>query len=54
MDFGPHTDIILVCYALAVLVIAGLAGWLIWDGRRQSRALADLEAQGIRRRSAGG
>ena len=52
MDFGPYADIILSCYALAVLVIAGLTLWLIWDGQRHSRALADLEARGVRRRSA--
>ena len=54
MGFGPYADIILSCYALAVLVMSGLVLWLLWDGQRQERTLADLEARGVRRRSAEG
>ena len=52
MPLGPYAGFIIASYGLAALVIAGLTGWLIWDGQRQRRALADLEARGIRRRSA--
>ena len=52
MDLGPHAAYIWASYAMVALVIAGLAGWLIADGHRHERRLADLEAQGIRRRSA--
>lgn len=52
MNLGPYASFIIASYGLAALVIAGLTGWLIWDGQRHQRALADLEARGIRRRSA--
>ena len=53
MQLGPHAHFIVAAYGVAALVIAALIGWLIDDGRRQSRALAALEARGIKRRSAG-
>lgn len=50
MDFGPHAVFIGLSYAVATLVIAALVLWLLVDGRRQSRRLADLEARGLSRR----
>jgi len=37
-----------------VVVLGGLVGWIVLDGQALRRRLADLEARGIRRRSAGG
>ena len=42
---------IFASYGLTAVVLLSLAAWLIWDGRRQQRRLADLEARGLRRRS---
>lgn len=52
LDLGPHAAFIWASYAIVALVLAGLILWLIIDGRRQTRALAELEARGVRRRSA--
>ena len=51
VDLGPYAGFILASYAIAAVVIAGLIGWLVLDGKRLARALADLEARGIRRRA---
>lgn len=50
---GPHWGFILGAYGLALLVFAVLLAWVIADHRAQRRILADLEARGVRRRSAG-
>ena len=54
MDFGPHTGFILAAYASVITVLGGLVLWLIYDGKRYTRALDELEARGVKRRSAGG
>ena len=46
MDLGPHAVFILVSYAAAIVVVAGLIAWVIGDHRVQRRALGDLEAHG--------
>jgi heme exporter protein D len=46
-----HAGFILAAYLTTAVVIAGLALWIVVDGRTQRRRLADLEARGIRRRS---
>ncbi|MDX2203241.1 MAG: heme exporter protein CcmD [Hyphomicrobiaceae bacterium] len=51
MDLGPHAAYILASYAAAALVVLLLAAWLMLDGRRQQRLIAELEARGVRRRS---
>ena len=51
MNLGPYAGFIWASYACTGLVIGGLIGWLIVDGNRQARALADLEARGVKRRS---
>jgi heme exporter protein D len=51
MSLGPHADFILSAYAVTVVVIAVMIGWVIVDHRRQQRALADLEERGVSRRS---
>jgi heme exporter protein D len=49
---GDHGGFILATYLVAVLVLTGLLVWIVLDGRMLRRRLADLEARGIRRRSA--
>jgi heme exporter protein D len=50
--FGPHAGFILAAYAITFAVIAALAVWIVADGRRVRRRLAEMEARGITRRSA--
>lgn len=53
IDQGPHAVFIISAYAGVTLAIAGLVFWTLLDAARIARKLADLEARGIRRRSAG-
>ena len=52
MSLGPHAAFILAAYAAAIVVVAGLIAWVVADFRAQRRALGDLEAHGVTRRSA--
>lgn len=52
MSLGPHAAFIWASYGAMAIVIAALVVWLVADGRRLERRLADLEARGVRRRSA--
>jgi heme exporter protein D len=52
MNLGPHAAFIIAAYAAAIVVVAGLIGWVIVDFRAQKRVLGDLEAHGVTRRSA--
>jgi heme exporter protein D len=51
IDLGPHAAFIWASYAIYAVVLAGLIGWLVWDGARTKQQLADLEARGVSRRS---
>ena len=51
LDLGPHAAFIWASYAAVGLVLGALVAWLVFDGRRQRRRLADLEARGHARRS---
>ncbi|MGD9785725.1 MAG: heme exporter protein CcmD [Hyphomicrobiaceae bacterium] len=51
MDLGPHAGFIWASYGAVALVLGLLVLWLVLDGRRQRRLLAELEARGVRRRS---
>jgi heme exporter protein D len=53
MDLGPHAAFIVASYAAFVAVLGALVAWLLWDGRRQAKALAEFEARGVSRRSRG-
>lgn len=53
LDLGNHAGFIWAAYGASVLVLAGLITWIRLDAKRQSDLLADLEAKGVRRRSAG-
>ncbi|MCJ9674180.1 MULTISPECIES: heme exporter protein CcmD [unclassified Neorhizobium] len=47
-----HTFYIAMSYAVSAIVILCLIGWTWLDGRARRQELAELEASGIRRRSA--
>ena len=51
MDLGPHAAFIVGAYAVALVIVAALVGWVLIDNRRQRQILSDLEAKGITRRS---
>jgi heme exporter protein D len=51
-DLGPHAAFIWAAYAVTVIAVAALVLFVVQDDRRQRQLLADLERQGIRRRSA--
>jgi heme exporter protein D len=51
---GPHAGFIIACYVVTALVVAALFIWLFSDRSRLTRQIAELEAKGITRRSAGG
>jgi heme exporter protein D len=51
MNLGPHAVFIVASYAAAFVVVAGLIAWVYLDFRAQRRALGDLEAHGVTRRS---
>ena len=51
MDLGPHAGFIVIAYAVAIVIVAGLIVWVMLDRRHLSRAVDELEAQGITRRS---
>lgn len=52
MTLGKYAGTILACYGAVALLVVVIMGWLIQDGRRLARQLAELEARGVRRRSA--
>ena len=51
MNLGPHAAFIVTAYVAAMVIVAGLIGWIVLDRRRLSRILDDFDAQGISRRS---
>lgn len=48
---GPHYAFIVASYAIVAVVLVGLIFWVVYDGRTQRRLIAELEAQGVARRS---
>ncbi len=51
MNLGPHAAFIVAAYAAAIVIVAGLIVWVVLDRRQLTRALDDLEARGVTRRS---
>jgi heme exporter protein D len=51
MDLGPHAFFIVGSFAATGLILAALILNAVLDHRVQVRALADLEARGVTRRS---
>jgi heme exporter protein D len=52
VELGPHASFIVAAYGASVLIILTLIVWIVVDYRSQLRVLADLERQGVTRRSA--
>jgi heme exporter protein D len=50
MDLGPHAVFILASYGIVTMVIGALIGWMLADGHRQRRLLAEIEAESGHRR----
>jgi heme exporter protein D len=48
---SAHDLYVAAAYAITVVVLAGLVGWILLDQRARRRELAELEAAGVRRRS---
>jgi len=51
IELGPHANFILAAYGIALLVLLVLIAWIALDYRSQRRRVAELESQGITRRS---
>ena len=49
-----HVAFVSIAYAVTAAVILGLIAWVVIDQRARKREIADLEARGVRRRSASG
>jgi heme exporter protein D len=52
LDLGPHASFILAAYGVTAIAVLGLVLITLADDRAQRRKLAELERQGVRRRSA--
>ena len=51
MDLGPHAFFIAAAYGATAIILGGLILRAVLDHRAQVRALAELEARGVMRRS---
>jgi len=51
MGLGPYAAFIVGAYGAAALIVTAMVAWVVIDHRRQARALAELEAHGVTRRS---
>ena len=51
MNLGQHAGFIVAAYAAAAVIVAVLIAWVLADHRTQRRILAELDAQGVTRRS---
>lgn len=54
MELGPYAFFIVAAYAASALIVAGLILHAVVDHRAQTKALAELESRGSRRRSESG
>jgi heme exporter protein D len=51
MSLGPYASFIVSSYALVVLVLVLLIGWIVLDYRSQTKRLHEFEESGVTRRS---
>jgi heme exporter protein D len=51
INLGPHGSFILAAYGVTLLVLLVLLAWIVLDYRLQRRRVAELESEGITRRS---
>lgn len=49
-----HAFFVAAAYLVSAVVLGAFVGWIMADQAARRRELADLEARGIRRRSAAG
>lgn len=47
-----HGQFVFAAYGVTALTMAALVAWVLLDGRARRGELAELEAMGVRRRSA--
>ena len=52
LDLGPHASFILAAYGVTLVAVAALVLAIVGDDLKQRHLLAELERQGIKRRSA--
>jgi heme exporter protein D len=52
MSATAHIEFIVAAYGAGVVLVVALIAWVVFDYRIQRRILAELEAQGVARRSA--
>jgi hypothetical protein len=52
MGSTAHIDFIAAAYAAAAIIIGALIAWIVVDYRVQTHTLAELDEQGVARRSA--
>jgi hypothetical protein len=52
MESTAHIDFIAAAYAAAAIIIGALIAWIMVDYRVQTHTLAELDEQGVARRSA--
>jgi len=53
LDLGPHAMFIVAAYGVTFVAVAALSVFIVENDRKQRRLIAELERQGIKRRSAG-
>jgi heme exporter protein D len=51
VEFGTHAGFIIAAYGVSMLIILTLIVWIVADYRAQRRDLAEMERQGVTRRS---
>ncbi len=49
---SSHAGFVFAAYAITTVVLVGMTAWIVSDGRRLRRRIGELEARGVRRRSA--
>ena len=49
---SAHALYVSAAYGISAIALAALIGWIVLDQRGRIRELAELEASGLRRRSA--
>ena len=52
MELGTHAGFIIAAYGASMLIILTLIVWIVADYRAHLRDLAEMERQGVTRRSA--
>ena len=48
---GPHAAFIVAAYAVTIVIVITLIGWVCSDYQAQRRVLGDLNKRGVKRRS---